>query len=57
MPAGDAVRDADLLRVLAHLIELETALSKRNVRVGREHFFGAVSIIGKAIESARRGRK
>jgi hypothetical protein len=51
------MKDRELLRVLAHLIELEAALSKRNVRVGREHFFGAVYIIGKALERARRGAR
>lgn len=57
MSRAVALKQAEVLRLLAHLIELEAACSKRNIRAGRAHFFGAVSIIGKALESAQRGRR
>ncbi len=51
------MKDKDLLAILVHLIGLESALSRRNIRVGREHFFGAVQLISKALDQRRRGRR
>ncbi len=50
------MRDRELVRLLILLAELEAALSKRRVKVGREAFLAAVQIIGREL-SARRGRR
>ena len=44
------MRRCELTRLLTHLIELENDLSKRNIRAGRQAFYEAVSIVGKAID-------
>ena len=49
------MKDRELVKLLIHLVELEAALSKRNVRAGREAFYEAVWLVTKAID--RLGRR
>jgi hypothetical protein len=51
------LNERDLLELLERLIELEIAMSKRRIRVGREHFFAATALVSKALQIVKRGRR
>ncbi len=55
--ARQARETRELLQLLTHVIGLEIAMSRRQIRVGRESFFQAVHLISKALERAQRGHK